>query len=284
VKEVRSDGMTGQVVISELRELDELRELEALFTAIWERPEEPPVNSDILRALAHSGNYVVGARLGNRMVGGLVGWLGGSPAHELHMHSHILGVAADSQVRGLGFELKQHQRRWCLERGVKIVEWTTDPLVRRNAYFNLYKLGAEAREYLVNFYGVMADGLNIGEESDRLLITWRLDSAQAESAAAGRASELEVQELLRGGAAVVLSVGPAGEPVQGSSSGRVLICQVPEDIVALRRSDPAGARAWRLAVRQALGDALGAGYRVRGATRTGWYVLERGGGSTTRAL
>jgi GNAT superfamily N-acetyltransferase len=156
VKEARGDEMIGQVVIAELRELDELRELEALFTSIWERPEEPPVNSDILRALAHSGNYVVGARLGNRMVGGLVGWLGGSPAHELHLHSHILGVVAGSQVRGLGFELKQHQRRWCLERGVKVVEWTTDPLVRRNAYFNLNKLGAEAREYLVNFYGVMA--------------------------------------------------------------------------------------------------------------------------------
>jgi predicted GNAT superfamily acetyltransferase len=275
VNEARGDEMTGQVVISELRELDELRELEELFTAIWERPEEPPVNSDILRALAHSGNYVVGARFGNRMVGGLVGWLGGSPAHELHLHSHILGVVAGSQVRGLGFELKQHQRRWCLGRGVKVVEWTTDPLVRRNAYFNLYKLGAEAREYLVNFYGVMADGLNVGEESDRLLISWRLESAQAESAATGRATELEVEELIRGGAAIVLSVGPAGEPVAGSSSGRVLICQVPEDIVALRRSDPAMARAWRLAVRRALGDAFSSSYRVSGATRSGWYILER---------
>jgi predicted GNAT superfamily acetyltransferase len=209
------------------------------------------------------------------MVGGLVGWLGGSPAHELHLHSHILGVVAGSQVRGLGFELKQHQRRWCLGRGVKVVEWTTDPLVRRNAYFNLYKLGAEAREYLVNFYGVMADGLNVGEESDRLLISWRLESAQAESAAAGRATELEVEELIRGGAAIVLSVGPAGEPVEGASSGRVLICQVPEDIVALRRSDPAMARAWRLAVRRALGDAFSSSYRVSGATRSGWYILER---------
>jgi predicted GNAT superfamily acetyltransferase len=267
--------VTADVVISELHELADLRELERLFTAIWERPDEPPINSDILRALAHSGNYVVGARVGNRLVGGLVGWLGGLPAHDLHMHSHILGVVADSQVGGLGFELKQHQRRWCLERGVKVVEWTTDPLVRRNAYFNLYKLGAQAREYLINFYGVMADGLNVGEESDRLLISWQLDSAQAEAAATGRATEPEVEELLRGGAAAVLSVGPAGEPVGGSSSARVLICQVPEDIVALRSSDPTTARFWRVAVRRALGDAFDAGYQVSGATRRGWYVLER---------
>jgi predicted GNAT superfamily acetyltransferase len=270
-----SDSVTVEAVISELRELDDLRELEGLFTAIWERPGEPPINSDLLRALAHSGNYVVGVRVGNRLVGGLVGWLGGLPSHEPHLHSHILGVVADSQVRGLGFELKQHQRRWCLERGVKVVEWTTDPLVRRNAYFNLCKLGAQAREYLVNFYGVMTDGLNVGEESDRLLISWQLDSAQAEAAAAGRATEPEVEELMRGGAAVALSVGSAGEPVDGSSSARVLICRVPEDIVALRRSDPAAARSWRVAVRRTLGDAFEAGYRVTGATRTGGYILER---------
>lgn len=267
--------MTGGAAISELSHLEDLRELEELFTAIWERPHEPPVNSEILKALAHSGNYVAGARVGGRLVGGLVGWLGGTPSHELHMHSHILGVAAGSPVRGLGFALKQHQRSWCLERGVKVVEWTTDPLVRRNAYFNLCKLGAEALEYLVNFYGVMADGLNVGQESDRLLISWSLDSAKAASAAAGRPTEQSVDELLRDDAAAVLSVGEQGQPVPQSSSARVLMCEVPEDIVALRRSDPAMARSWRLAVRQALGDAFAAGYRVRGATRTGWYIFER---------
>ena len=271
----RGDGAAGQVVISELHDLDDMRDLEGMFAAIWGSSVESPVNREILRALAHSGNYVAGARVGNRMVGGLVGWLGGTPAHKLHMHSHILGVVAESQVRGLGFELKQHQRRWCLQRGVKVVEWTTDPLVRRNVYFNLGKLGAHAPQYLINFYGVMADGLNVGEESDRLLIRWQLDSREAESAAAGNTVQPEVEELLRGGAAVTLSVGPTGEPVEGSSSAHVLVCQVPEDIVEMRRSDPVMARSWRLAVRRSLGDAFDAGYRVTGATRTGWYVVER---------
>jgi predicted GNAT superfamily acetyltransferase len=266
---------TGPAVISVLSELDDLLELEALFTEIWESPEEPPVNIDILRALAHSGNYVAGARLGRNLVGGLVGWLGGSPPNALHMHSHILGVVAGTQARGLGFDLKQHQRHWCLARGVKVMEWTTDPLVRRNVYFNLHKLGAQAREYLVNFYGVMSDGLNAGEESDRLLISWQLDSAQAKAAAAGDAREPEVETLISAGAVVVLSVGAEGEPVEEPSSARVLISQVPEDIVAIRRSDSALARSWRLAVRRTLGDSLAAGYRVTGATRTGGYVVER---------
>ncbi|MDQ6877804.1 MAG: GNAT family N-acetyltransferase [Candidatus Dormibacteraeota bacterium] len=262
-------------VISEIDDLESLRELEELFSSIWQRPGEPPINSDILKALAHSGNYVVGARAGKRMVGGLVGWWGGSPAHEVHMHSHILGVVEESGIRGLGFELKQHQRSWCLERGVKVMEWTTDPLIRRNAYFNLQKLGALASEYLVDFYGVMEDGLNAGEESDRLLIRWQLDSSRAESAAAGTAGEAQVEDLLREGAEPVLSVGHRDQPVARSSTARVLLCQVPDDIVALRRTDPAAARSWRFAVRRTLADAFKDGFRITGATRTGWYVLER---------
>ncbi len=263
-------------MISELTELDDLRALERLFAEVWDRPGEPPIGSDLLTALAYSGNYVAGAHQDGRLVGGLVGWFGGPPPDHLHLHSHILGVTAESQVRGLGFELKQHQRRWCLDRGVKVIEWTFDPLVRRNAYFNLNKLGAEASRYLVNLYGEMRDGINAGEESDRLIISWRLDSQRAEEAAGGRPHDPTAEDLQRWRIDTLLSVGSGGEPVPGSSSARVVTCQVPDDIVALRRSDPQVARAWRMAVRRALTSAFDAGYEMTGVTRTGWYVLEHG--------
>ena len=262
--------------IRELTELEDLRELAELFAVVWGRAGEP-IGSDILRALAHSENYIAGAYAHGRMIGGLVGWLGGDPRTELLMHSHILGVLPDREARGIGFELKQHQRRWCLDRDVKVMEWTTDPLVRRNAYFNLTKLGAEAPEYLVNFYGEMRDDLNAGEESDRLLIRWRLDSHKAEAAAAGRPEELDVEKLRAWGNDAIVAVGPSGEPVMTQSSARVLTCQVPEDIVAMRHSDQEQARAWRAAVREALGGALARGYTISGATRSGWYVLESSG-------
>jgi predicted GNAT superfamily acetyltransferase len=260
-------------VITELKELDDLRALEQLFADVWGRPR-PPIVSDVLMALAHSGNYVVGAHEDGRLVGGLVGWLGGSPPGHLLLHSHILGVVAEG--RGLGFDLKQHQRTWCLDRGVKLMEWTFDPLVRRNAYFNFNKLGAEANEYLVNFYGEMTDGINAGEESDRLLVRWRLDSRQAQDAAAGLPHDPSAEGLQRWKIDSVLSLGPSGEPVPGSSNARLVVCQTPEDIVALRGSDPKLARAWRVAMRIALASAFEAGYAVTGVTRTGWYVLERG--------
>ncbi len=258
-------------VIAELSDVDDLRELAELFAVVWGRPGEAPISSDVLKALAHSGNYVCGAYVDGKLAGGLVGWFGGVPPHDLHLHSHILGVIPGSEAHGLGFELKQHQRRWCLERGVKVIEWTTDPLVRRNVYFNVTKLGAHATAYLTNIYGVMTDGINAGEESDRLLITWRLEFRSA-------GAEPTLDELIRDGAVTALSVGPLGEPVVTAAApvARVLLCQVPEDIVAVRRSDPLLARAWRTAARKAIGGALAAGYEVTGAIRSGWYVLESG--------
>jgi len=254
--------------IRELHELEDLRALAELFAVVWGRPGEPPISSDILKALVHSGNYISGAFSDGRLIGGLVGWLGGDPRHELHMHSHILGVLPSDEARGLGFQLKQHQRSWCLARGVNVMEWTTDPLVRRNAYFNLTKLGARATAYLTNIYGEMTDGINAGEESDRFLISWRLESPSA-------GAEPKLDQLIRDGAVTVLSVGPAGEPVASEAPvARVLLCQVPGDIVALRREDPGLARLWRTAVRRAVGGAIDSGYEVSGATRSGWYVME----------
>ena len=260
--------------IRELRDLKDLDQLAELLGTIWGRSGEPPISTDTLKALAVSGNYVSGAFADGGLIGGLVGWLGGTPPGQLHLHSHILGVLPGSERRGLGFDLKQHQRRWCLAREIKVMEWTTDPLVRRNVYFNLTKLGAEAPDYFVNFYGQMRDGLNAGEESDRLLIRWRLDSDRAVAAAAGELREPDAERLRAWSGGTILSVGPEGEPVMYESSARVLLCELPEDIVGLRRSQPALARAWRVALRDAVVRAMAAGYAITGATRAGWYVLE----------
>ena len=65
--------------IRELENLDDLRVVVALFERIWGRTDEPPLNADTLKALTHSGNYVAGAFAEGRLVGALVGWLGGDP-------------------------------------------------------------------------------------------------------------------------------------------------------------------------------------------------------------
>lgn len=235
--------------IEELTDLEDLREVAELFAVVWERPGEPPINADVLRALSHAGNYVFGARSNGRLIGGIVGWLGMHAPGDLHMHSHILGVLPDDEAKGLGFALKQHQRNWCLERGVPVIEWTFDPLVRRNAYFNLTKLGADAARYLVDFYGTMNDGLNAGDESDRILVRWELDSDKARAAA-------------------------TGHPIEPRPSPDAVLVKVPDDIVAIRRHDAELGHRWRLRVRESLGDAMARGHRVAGFTRDFEYVLE----------
>src|SRR5260370_21434256 len=113
--------------IHEIEDIEALRRLADLFAVVWGRRGEPPITSDILKALAHSGNYVSGGYVDNTLVGGLVGWFGGVPPHELHMHSHILGVLGGSDARGLGFELNQHPPRWFLSPRVTGIEWTPHP-------------------------------------------------------------------------------------------------------------------------------------------------------------
>ena len=69
-----------------------------------------------------------------------------------------------------------------------MIAWTYDPLIRRNAYFNLAKLGARPVEYLPNFYGAMDDAINGGTETDRMLVRWELRSDLAVAACAGEAA------------------------------------------------------------------------------------------------
>jgi len=256
--------------IKELDHMPQMHELAELFATIWGRPGEPPLDSSTLRALSHSGNYVVGAFSEERMVGGLIGWLGGHPPGDLHLHSHVLGVLPDREAHGVGFQLKQHQRTWCMDRGVTSIEWTYDPLVRRNAHFNLVKLGADAVEYLVNFYGPMDDGINTGEESDRLLIRWTLESPKAVHAARGR-----VELAWPVHAVEALAVTPSGEPHVVRVAGPFVVVRVPEDIVGIRQTNAALAQRWRFALRYVLGEAMSSGYRVAGATRDGRYLLTR---------
>ena len=108
-----------------------------------------------------------------------------------------------------------------------------------------------------------------------VLLTSSCDaSPQAVAAAAGRPVEPSTGDMQQARVDLLLSIGAGGEPVPGTSTARVVMCQVPDDIVALRRSDPQLARAWRIAVRNAMKPAFDAGYRITSVTRTGWYVLE----------
>ena len=157
--------------IRPLETVDEVFAASQVLGEVWggDKSGMPP---NLLRALAHSGNYAVGLYDGDRMVGASVAFFAAPAARS--MHSHITGVLPDRQSRGLGRVLKQHQREWALARDVGHITWTFDPLVARNAHFNLRVLGTRVTEYLVNHYGPMDDGVNRGDETDRIMVSWAL--------------------------------------------------------------------------------------------------------------
>ncbi|MBA3652623.1 MAG: GNAT family N-acetyltransferase [Actinobacteria bacterium] len=260
------------VDIVALDQIDQLTDGAALLATIWGADDEGAVVSkDVLRAMAHSGNYVAGAYLGTRLVGMSVGFLG---MHEgdTHLHSHISGVARDVQNRRIGFALKQHQRAWSLRRGLDLVVWTFDPLVRRNASFNLARLGAEVTAFHPNFYGHMEDTVNAGDESDRAVVEWALLSSAAVRAATRVAGPSNTADPTGD---IVLRDRGDGRPEVCEGHGRRLAAWVPPDIVELRRVDSALALDWRRALRSTFGRAVEDGYVATNMTKTGWYELER---------
>ena len=262
----------GGLTVRLLTEPVEHRAAEHLLSRVWRTdPGSAPVSGDLMRAFAHAGAYVAGAFLDGELVGVAAGFLAHHPGEVpcAELHSHITGVVPRMQGRQVGFALKLHQRAWALERGMTAISWTFDPLVRRNAYFNLTKLGARVSSYLVDFYGEMVDGVNAGQGSDRLLVRWPLRASHVIAAAAGQATEpSEAQGV------IVLGSDPGGRPRRHPpQEALTLLCGVPDDVEELRRTDPALAQEWRHALRAVFRSALGSGRRVTGMTRAGWYVL-----------
>jgi predicted GNAT superfamily acetyltransferase len=210
-----------------------------VFNQVW-GTRTPLVSVELLRAVGHAGGYVAAAHDGAQVVGGSMGFLA-RHLDQPALHSHLTGILPGVRHTGLGRAMKRHQRAWAAARDLAWVTWTFDPLVRRNAWFNLGVLGAEVHEYLVDFYGPIDDSINAGDESDRLLVAWAVDEQHA------AAPTIHDQETFT--------------------------VPTPDDIVVLRRTSPAAAEGWRRRVRRELGGPVAAGATVVGFTRAGEYVV-----------
>lgn len=250
------------VRVRPLTETEDLVEMEALFTAVWEHPPgSVELDISLLAALARSGNYVVGAFREGSLVGATAGFL--CEPFPVTLYSHVTGVDRQRAARGTGTALKAYQRLWCLERGITGVRWTFDALQARNARLNMGRLGAGWASFHVDYYGVLRDGLNRDTGSDRLLLHWDLSRTAADRDAQRPA---EVTHTL-------LSVGPAGEPVLGAVPTAPTRLEIPTDIDALRASDPALAQRWRDTLREVLPGLIATGWQVVDFDDRGAYVI-----------
>jgi predicted GNAT superfamily acetyltransferase len=182
------------------------------------------IDREVVRALAASGNTCWGAFDGDRLIGFVLGWAGVDD-EGLHVHSHMLAALPESRHRGVGSALKLAQRAQALDQGISVVRWTFDPLVARNAWLNIGKLGAVVDRFERDYYGAMTDDLNAGERSDRFMVLWELERPPGPRAVPQAATEIPI----------------------------------PPDLYELRQRDPDGARRWRDEVASAAEAAIGRG-------------------------
>lgn len=237
--------MSNQATISMVQTAQDAEELASFFKAVW-GGQDDVVPFDLQLALIHVGAYASLATLNNHVVGGSFG-VRGEFAGQTLLHSHVTAAT----VSGVGWQLKQHQADWARARGLGAITWTFDPLVRRNCVFNFEKLGAEAIEYLPNFYGTMTDDINRGDESDRLFLRWNLNSSN-------NPNDLPIEAMQN-----IAIKNLSGLPlVQEFDQSKSFAVELPADIESLRSADLKAALAWRAAVRDVLQPAMANNGRI----------------------
>jgi predicted GNAT superfamily acetyltransferase len=163
----------GEYEVVLARTLDDLDAVSDLQAEIWgSRSIAAP--STILRAISVAGGVVLLARAGGRPVGFAYGFIGRTPDGTVYHRSHAAGVLDEFRNSGIGSALKLAQGREVRASGLDRVVWTFDPTQLGNAYFNLRRLGATARSFQRDFYGVRDDALSHGLPTDRLFVEWFL--------------------------------------------------------------------------------------------------------------
>jgi predicted GNAT superfamily acetyltransferase len=173
--------VSQEIIVRKCEGLDEFHRCVELQREIWREAdlEVEPVTMFVVAA--HTGGQVLGAFDGDHMVGYTLAMVG-LRDRLAYLHSHMTGVLSEYRDRGVGRMLKLFQRDEALSRGIRLIQWTFDPLELRNAHFNLNRLGAICREYQRNLYGVTTSPLHRGLATDRLLAEWHIESSRVVAA------------------------------------------------------------------------------------------------------
>ena len=268
--------MSDAIAIRQLKTMPEITATVALQKAVWGMQDVEVASPHTLRAIVHAGGAVIGAEAAGGLVGfcfGMAAWRGG----ELWLWSHMAGVRPEYQGCGIGLKLKLAQRDWALNQGFRRMAWTFDPLQSGNANFNFNRLGVTARNYSVNHYGDMQDGINAGMASDRLEAQWQLDSPRVIALVEGGAPASAPQTA----AVKLVHVDRAGELLYeqpDSFADASYSIAIPLNIAALKTRNLARAKAWQLQLRRAMTSLLGAGYVVSAFVRdddSARYIMSR---------
>lgn len=237
------------IEVRSLSAVSEFEEVVRLQKTIWGFAEIELLPVRLFVVASKIGGHVFGAFDGGEPVGFCVAIPGLKPDGKSYLHSHMLGVLPGYRNRGVGQMLKLAQRNEALHRSVQLIEWTFDPLELKNAYFNIERLGAVVRRFVLNQYGTTSSVLHGGMPTDRCVAEWWISSGHVENVLAGQR--------------------PAVDKVQARIS-------VPAAISTLRREDPRRACEIQQSVSQQFLENFDRGLAVIGFERSeaaGSYLL-----------
>lgn len=248
-----ADETRDGIVIRHCHGIEEFEACVRVERAVWQSSDIDVVPIPLFVVASETGGQVLGAFRGADLVGftlAIAGWRAGKP----FLHSHMTAVLDGFRDQGTGRRLKLVQREDALARGIDLVEWTFDPLVTKNAYFNFMRLGVIVRRYLPNAYGITTSPLHGSLPTDRLVAEWRLRSARVLCVLAGK---------------------QAGAPV----SKKAVRIAIPSNIEDLKSLDPTQASLIQSRVRAEFTKWLGKGYAATAVIPSSDgmdYILEPG--------
>jgi predicted GNAT superfamily acetyltransferase len=299
----------------ELRILDKpehMHNVEGLQRLVWPGSETEVVPLHMLVTVSQNGGLVIGAygreseKRGDpsspaegKMIGFVYGFPGiyFTPDGPRPKHcSHQLGVHPDFRGRGLGFALKRAQWQMVRHQGLDLVTWTFDPLLSRNAYLNITRLGGVTCNYKRDYYGELQDGLNKGLITDRFQVDWWINSRRVNRRLSRKARRpLDLAHFLAADASIINpsktgddKLPRPSDPVDlgdiraNQEEDAILLVEIPSDYLALKEADTGLAREWRLHTRAIFEDLFEKGYwatdfvHMPGSAPRSFYVLSHG--------
>jgi len=141
--------------------------------------------------------------------------------------------------------------------------WTFDPLQSLNAHFNFSKLGVVSDQYKINFYCESTSSFLHRTGTDRLWVSWLLDSRRVKDRIEGmlKSEALEFDKywpLIRVGKDWLPHINNVDEPLAQMQA----VLEIPGSIDTLQQTQPELAVTWREATRLAFSRSLAAGFIV----------------------
>jgi predicted GNAT superfamily acetyltransferase len=279
-------------MIKIIDDIEEMQQVEQLQRLVWNESETDIIPAHLINSAVHNGGLLIGAYVEQDLVGFVFGFPGvySTPdGPRLKHYSSMLGVRTDFSGQGLGFTLKRAQWQMVRHQGIDRITWTYDPLLSRNAWLNITRLGAVCNTYLQNFYGKMEDNLNRGLPSDRFNVDWWVNSHRVNlRLSRRRRKHLDLSHFLLGGAPIInpaemdhfgLAHPFPKDNLQLGMELPILLVEIPADFQTMKARDLTLALEWRLHSRSTFEQLFDAGYLVTDFVRTNdrpyrsYYVL-----------